>query len=128
MQPLDRVTTTEAAKLTGRSIDAVRAAIRRGSLSASNVRGHWLIESEAVIRWDKRTRRQPAYRRPSAHERSAEIIGIYYSVSAHELASLAGIHIGNARKHLTLLAQEGRVQRLEGDQWVLTVDQEQGVA
>lgn len=124
-----RVTTTEAAKLIGRSQSAVRQAIHRGRLQATNERGHWWIEPDAVIRWDSASRRGPVLIRQPSHERTAGLLAEYYSASVEELARLADLHPGNVRKHLALLAQEGRVVKLADGQWTLTsAADEQGVA
>lgn len=123
----DLLTTTEAGELIGRTQDAVRIAINLGYLRAVNERGRWYIERDALVAWDKRARRFVRTRTPS-WERAAEIIAEYGSVSAAELAQLAGIHIGNARKHLAILAKNGRVRCLDDGQWVLLGRQHQGVA
>lgn len=124
-----RVTTTEAAKLIGRSQSAVRQAIHRGRLQATNERGHWWIEPDAVVRWDSASRRGPVLVRQPSHERTAGLLAEYYSASVEELARLADLHPGNVRKHLALLAQEGRVVKLADGQWTLTSPaDEQGVA
>jgi hypothetical protein len=127
MPQQDWVTTTEAAKITGRSQDAVRRAINDHYLEATNEIGRWYIERSTLMAWDKRARRRDLGK-PRAYERTAELLEEYYSVSPEELATLAGIHVGNARKHLALLAAEGRVERLDDGQWVLTTRQDQGAA
>jgi hypothetical protein len=45
-----------------------------------------------------------------------------------ELAELLGVHIGNARKYLAILAKQGRAERLPDGQWVLTESNAVGAA
>jgi predicted ArsR family transcriptional regulator len=79
--------------------------------------------------WDKQTRRyENIMRPPAAYDNAAELLAEYHSMSAVELATLAGIHVGNARKHFALLAAQGRAERLDDGQWVLTAQQQQGAA
>lgn len=123
----DRLTTTEAGRLVGRSGAAVRQAINLGTLAATNVRGHWYVEREAVIAWNKRARRLTS-KRPPAWERSAQLLAEYGSASPDELAVLANIHVGNARKYLAILGNLGRAERRSDGQWVLIALAEQGAA
>ncbi len=122
----DLVTTTEAAALTGRTQDVIRRMINFGYITASSENGRWYIDRQVLDAWDRRAKRRPTPARPPAWQRSAEIIAEYGSVSAEELADLADIHIGNARKHLALMAKHGRARRRPDGQWVLTVESQQG--
>jgi hypothetical protein len=64
----------------------------------------------------------------SPWESSAELLTEYGSLSATELAHLAGIHPGNARKYLAILAKQGRAQRLPDGQWIPTAFEHHGAA
>jgi excisionase family DNA binding protein len=121
------VTTTEAAELTGRSQGTIRVEILAGRLMATRVDGRWYIDRAALMVWNKHARRNVIVK-SRAYERTAELLEEYHSMSAEELATLAGIHVGNARKHLALLAAQGRAERLSDGQWVLTAQQHQGAA
>jgi hypothetical protein len=115
------LTTTQASKLVNREESSVRWAIAHGTLPATaNKRGHWRLAPEDVIAWDRRTSRIHRGRRTRAWEQAAALLADYGSLSAEELAELAGIHVGNARKHLAILAKQGRSRRLADGQWVLT--------
>lgn len=124
----DRLTTTEAAALTGRQLDTIRHAILQGRLPGIREDGRWWVEPEAVLAWHRKSQRHGPRRRPPAYEGSARLIAEYHSLSAEELSDLAGIHVGNARKHLVFLARQGRVVKLDDGQWVLTDNDEEGVA
>lgn len=123
----DLVTTTEAAELTGRSQGTIRAEILDGRLKATRVEGRWYIDRATLMAWNKRARWRPVAKRPS-YEGTAELLEEYHSMTPDELATLAGIHVGNARKHLALLAAHGRAERLDDGQWTLTARQHQGAA
>ncbi len=122
------VTTTEAAKITGRTQDTIRHMINLGALGATRVEGRWYIDPDVLLAWNKQARRYDHIERPRAYDRAAELLKEYHSITPEELATLTGVHVGNARKHLALLAAQGRAERLSDGQWVLTVRQHQGAA
>ena len=124
------LTTTQASKLVNREESSVRWGIAQGALNAAiDDAGHWLLAPEDVIAWDRRTRRRTRHTPGRAWDRAAALLADYGSLSAEELAELAGIHVGNARKHLAILAKQGRARRLPDGQWVLTgAGDAQGVA
>ncbi|MDQ6839818.1 MAG: hypothetical protein M3137_16205 [Actinomycetota bacterium] len=124
----DRLTTTEAGHLVGRTKDAIRNAINDGRLVGSNERGRWYVDREAVLAWDKRTRRYDRQRVTPAWARTGDLLAEYGSATVEELALLAGLHIGNVRKHLAILANLGRAERRPDGQWVLTAESRQGAA
>ncbi len=124
------LTTGEVAALTGRTAGAVRAAITRGDLPAARIDGRRYVSREEALAWQATY--QPTQARHVSSEpweRAAELLGFYYSLSARELAEAAGIHEGNARKHLDQLHRRGRAERRSDGQWVLTAtSQQQGAA
>lgn len=123
------LTTTQASKLVNREESSVRWAIAHGKLPATaSKRGYWRLAAEDVIAWDKRTPRIHRGDRTRAWEHAAAYLAEYGSLSAEELAELSGIHVGNARKHLAILAKQGRARRLADGQWVPTTGGAQGVA
>ena len=67
-------------------------------------------------RWDARTERR-ARRKTRAHDRAAEVLAEYGWVTPYELSKFQGIHVGNARKYLALLAIEGRAHRHDDGEW-----------
>jgi hypothetical protein len=52
-----------------------------------------------------------------AYERSAELLAEYGSLTPDELSKFQGVHVGNARKYLCLLAVEGRAHRHDDGEW-----------
>jgi hypothetical protein len=121
-----RLTTREAAALTGRSQDAVKTAIRDGKLHGERELDGWRVTQEDLLAWNARTRRVPSRRR--AWEPVAQILEEHGSASAEEMAVLADIHPGSARKYLVILANLGRAERLPDGQWVLTGKSRAGAA
>lgn len=125
------ITTSQASKLVNREESSVRWGIAQGTLPARpDDAGHWLLVPEDVIAWDRRTQRRPRCGRIRAWEHAAGLLADYGSLSAEELAELSDIHVGNARKHLAILAKQGRARRLADGQWVLIdpAGEGQGVA
>lgn len=121
--------TSQAARLVNRKESSLREAIASGALYARpDDDGHWLMTPEDVIAWDKRAARRPRCSAVRAWDRAATLLGEYGSLSAEELAELLGIHVGNARKHLAILAKQGRAQRRPDGQWVLTSAESRGAA
>jgi len=122
------VTTGTAAKLTRRAESSIRQAIARQVLPASFQSGRWMIAATDLFEWDQKAQRRSHASRCAARDRSAEILAEYGPLSADELAELVGVHPGNARKHLALLAKQGRAQRLPDGQWIPTAFEHHGAA
>jgi len=123
----DLLTTTEAGRLIGRSQGAVRAAVQERSLAGSRIEGRWYIERHVLLDWAQRSR--PHRRRSTCPwERCAVLLAEHTSASAEELAYLSGLHVGNVRKYLAILAAQGRAERLPDGQWVLTALDQHGAA
>jgi predicted HTH transcriptional regulator len=81
------------------------------------VEGFWRIRREDLVAWNEkapRLARQPKLR-PS--DRVAELLAEYGSVTTEELAELLMVHVGNARKHLAILANQGRAHRHSDGEW-----------
>lgn len=121
------LTTTAAAAAVGVSQSAVRVAINEGRLTGSKAGGVWYVTRSDLLAWDRATKR-PVFTRVPVWEHSAAILAEYGSLSAEELAVLADIHVGNARKHLAILAKQGRAERRPDGQWVLIAQEHQGAA
>jgi hypothetical protein len=111
----EMLTTRQAAELVGRSPAAVKHVLNRGLIPGEHVDGFWRVRREDVVAWDSRTRRRNAKKR--AYERSAELLAEYGSLTADELSKFQGVHVGNARKYLCLLAVEGRAHRHDDGEW-----------
>lgn len=110
------LTTRQAAELVGRSLDSIKAMLNAGSVPGERVDGFWRIRREDLLAWNATAQRRR--RRPSRpHERGAQALAEYGSVTPGELATLLGVHVGNARKYLALLAAEGRAHRHDDGEW-----------
>lgn len=115
------LTTTEAGKLVGRTDGAVRMAIWSGSLAGDRQRDYWLVRAGDVLAWAARTRKGCWRKLPVPRtEEVVDLLAEYGSASAEEVARLLRVHIGNARKYLALLGQEGRAERRPDGQWALS--------
>jgi excisionase family DNA binding protein len=113
----DVLTTREAAELVGRSMDSIKRSLNHGTLRGHHVEGFWRIRREDLVAWNEkapRLARQPKLR-PS--DRVAELLAEYGSVTTEELAELLMVHVGNARKHLAILANQGRAHRHSDGEW-----------
>ena len=130
VSPSALLTTVEAARVVDRDERTVRYAIAHQQLPAAKDNdGHWLLRPEDVMAWNTRARRLRLHCPPTrAWDRAAALLSDYGSLSAEELAELLGIHVGNARKHLAILAKQGRARRLGDGQWVLIDTGDQGTA
>jgi hypothetical protein len=109
------LTTRQAAELVGRSPAAVKQVLNKGTIPGKHVDGFWRVHRDDVLAWDARTRRKNVKKR--AYERSAELLAEYESLTADELSKFQGVHVGNARKYLCLLAVEGRAHRHDDGEW-----------
>jgi hypothetical protein len=110
------LTTRQAAELVGRTPETVKNAVRTGYLPGRQIDGFWRLKAADVLAWDARA---PRYRnvKKRAHERSAELLAEYGSLTPYELSTFQGVHVGNARKYLCLLAVEGRAHRHGDGEW-----------
>jgi len=113
----DLLTTRQAAELVGRSPDSIKRALLDGTLCGHHVdRGFWRVRADDVITWDKTSRRL-VRSTPRAYDRVAEMLNDYGSVTTEELAQLLMVHVGNARKHLAILSNQGRAHRHRDGEW-----------
>ncbi len=110
------LTTREAADLVGRAPDTIKYSIRHGLLPGERIEGFWRVRAEDVVAWDAQARRLPCNKR-RAYERAADVLAEYGSVTPVELSKLLGVHEGNARKYLAILAAEDRAHRHTGGEW-----------
>jgi excisionase family DNA binding protein len=111
------LTTRQAAELVGRSLDSVKRALNFGTLTGRRVDGFWRVRREDVLAWDATACRHPSRTSKRAYDRAAEVLGEYGSVTADELAQLLMVHVGNARKHLAILGNQGRAHRHDDGEW-----------
>lgn len=117
------LSTREAGLLVGRSEGAVRKALGRGTLRGQRDREVWHVRAADVIAWAACSRSGPGNPLPAPRtEDTAYILREYESASAEEVATLLGLHPGNARKYLAMLALQGRARRRADGQWVLAGD------
>jgi len=113
--PAELLTTRQAAELIGRSPSAVKQVLNNRRIHGERVDGFWYVRREDVLAWDARARRQRVKKK--AYERSAELLTEHGSLTADELSKFQGVHVGNARKYLCLLAVEGRAHRHGDGEW-----------
>jgi excisionase family DNA binding protein len=110
------LTTRQAAELVGRSPDTVKRSLNLGVLPGRHVAGFWRVRREDVLAWDARAPRRPPPKK-RAYERAAEVLAEYGSATPDELSKLLGVHVGNARKYLAILVNEGRAHRHDDGEW-----------
>jgi hypothetical protein len=117
------LTTTEAGRLVGRGGPVVRKACSYGSLPGTkDTNGFWWVREDDLRAWHARAPHGQG-RRPLPRARTDDVAALladWGSGSSDEVARAVGVHVGNARKWLKILETEGRAQRLEDGQWVLT--------
>lgn len=115
----DLLTTTEAARIVERSLDAVRHGVLDGTLAEAGRtdRGRPLVRRADLLAWDQTARR---FHRPTRRwEATAAALEALGPATAEELGAYVGVHPGNTRKHLAILVAQGRAQRRPDGQWVL---------
>ena len=124
----DLLTTRQAAELVGRQLDSVKRALNHGVIPGRRVDGFWRVRREDVLAWDARARRRSYPNRKRGYDRAAEVLGEYGSVTPDELAQLLMVHVGNARKHLAILGNQGRAHRHDDGVWFPGPDCQQEAA
>jgi helix-turn-helix protein len=110
------LTTRQAGELVGRSADTVKRSLNLGLLPGRHVDGFWRVRREDVLAWDARARRHPCQKK-RAYDRAADVLAEYGSATPDELSKLLGVHVGNARKYLAILATEARAHRHDDGEW-----------
>jgi excisionase family DNA binding protein len=124
----ERLTTTEAAELIGRTQSAVRAAINSHQLPAVRHDGRHYVRRDDVLAWHQKARRMKPKISVRTYEWTAHLLREYHSASIAELTELTHLHPGNVRKHLAILAEQGRVECRPDGQWVLVPNPDTGAA
>lgn len=124
------LSTTQAAQLVGRAPSSIRDACISGALHASkDARAAWWVREEDLLAWDSRARRRhlkPRLPQPRTDE-VVMLLADWGAGTPEEVAAALGVHVGNARKYLAVLAGQGRARRLEDGQWGL-IEQEAPLA
>jgi Helix-turn-helix domain len=113
----DLLTTRQAAELVGRQPDSVKRALNHGLIPGRRIDGFWRVRREDVLAWDARASRYSYPNRKRGYDRAAEMLAEYGSVTPAELAELLMVHVGNARKHLAILGNQGRAHRHDDGEW-----------
>jgi hypothetical protein len=120
----DLITTSDAARLTGRTVDAVRGAIKMHVLTSrgKNDRGYHLVLRTDLLEWH---REHPPTNRARRYlgapwDVVMDALAVIQPATPEEVAGFVGLHPGNARKHLSILAAQGRVAVGPDRQWTLT--------
>jgi hypothetical protein len=124
----DLLSTPQAATLVGRHESSLKHALADGKLAGVRTFAGWRIRREDVIAWDRHARRFP---RGSAAtwNHAADVLASQGPLTATEVAVNLGIHVGNARKHLAILAKHDRARRDPEGRWHLTTPEvDQSVA
>ncbi len=99
------------------------------SLCAQRIDGRWYVERQVLLDWAERSGGRKPSRSTRPWERCATLLAEHASASTEELAYLTGLHVGNVRKYLAILAAQGRAERLPDGQWALTaLDDQHGAA
>jgi len=119
------LSTAQAAHVVQRGQATIRAAIRKGLLSASKNPDDstWRVRRSDLLAWSDRAARRIAVNRPHPSQHVAELLATYGSADVAELATIMGIHPGNVRKHLAILAAQGQAEHQDDGQWVLVSSQ-----
>ncbi len=116
IEDLGWLTTRQAGNLVGRSAATVKRALNLGILPGRRVDGFWRVRREDVVAWDARACRKPP-RTSRAYDRTGALLDEYGSATPDEISKLQGVHVGNARKYLAILAAEGRAHRHDDGEW-----------
>lgn len=113
----DLVGLTEVARHLGVSSKTVRELVREHRLPARRLGQLWYVERDVLDefaetyqpRRPKRSPRQTS--KTDSRERVARLLAEWQSATADELAVGIGLHPGNVRKHLVILAAAGVAER-----------------
>ncbi len=105
----DLLSTPQAATLVARHESSLKHALADGKLAGVRTFAGWRIRREDVIAWDRHASGSGGARPPGT-TRLRSLAG-HGPATATEVAGALGIHVGNARKHLAILAKHGRAKR-----------------
>jgi hypothetical protein len=124
------ITTAEAGRLTGRPAHVFRAAISKAQIPAvKDGDGFWRMPPDDALAWHARTPRKPRpSRQARGYQQVAALLEEFGTLNVGELTALLGVHSGNARKHLAILARQGRAHRRPDGQWQLQAKHATAVA
>lgn len=119
------LTTTMAAERLGVSSGTIRQAISSRQLQARRTPwGTWTIDPEDFERWaaarDKVPRHQARRNRHELPASALRVLGAlvhFEEASPTEISNVIGLHTGNVRKHLCLMARQGIVYRTPLGLW-----------
>lgn len=114
----DLITTTEAAQLINRSPNAVRTLVQHGRLRyvGLNEQRRPLLSKASVLAWYATHPAKPGKTRRPWLDTLGALRGLGPATS-DELAAYLGLHPGNVRKHLRILAETRDAIRLSDGQW-----------
>lgn len=96
-------------------------------VAATTSHGHYRLDRDAVLAWAAAN----PFKAPNprhAWVATAKALETLGPATADEIAAYRGIHPGNIRKHLLILAAQGAVERGADGQWSLTALQAAGAA
>ena len=126
----DRITNLvglpEVARHLGVSSKTVRELVRLRRLPARRLGQLWYVDRDVLEEFAQTyqpRRPKPAQRRTTntdSRERVARLLAEWQSATADELAVGIGLHPGNVRKHLVILASAGVAERDHEGLWRLT--------
>jgi excisionase family DNA binding protein len=122
----DLVGLTEVARHLGVSSKSVRQLVHQGRLPARRLGPLWYVEHDVLEEFAKtyQPRRLKLTPRQTSNTDSrakvASLLAEWQSATADELAVGIGLHPGNVRKHLVILASAGVAERDDEGLWRLT--------
>ena len=122
----DLVGLTEAARHLGVSSKTVRELVHHGRLPARRLGPLWYVERQVLEEFaetyqPRRLKRSPrSTSNTDSRERVARLLAEWQAATADELAVGIGLHPGNVRKHLLILASAGVAERDDEGLWHLT--------
>ena len=122
----DPVGLTEAARRLGICTSSARDLVHQGRLPAVRIGPLWYVERQALEQFAASYRRRPYTFRPrptsntDSREKVARLLAEWQSATPDELAVGIGLHPGNVRKHLAILASDGVAERDAEGLWHLT--------
>ena len=122
----DLVGLTEVARHLRVSSKSVRLLVYQGRLPARRLGPLWYVDREVLEEFAKTYQPRRPKRPPrqtsntDSREKVARLLAEWQSATADELAVGIGLHPGNVRKHLVILASAGVAERDDEGLWRLT--------
>ncbi len=122
----DPVGIPEVARRLGLSVGRARDLVYKSRLPAVRMGAHWYVERQVLEQFAASYRRRRYTTRPrqttntDSRQKVTSLLAEWQSATPDELAVGIGLHPGNVRKHLAMLAAAGVVERDDEGLWHLT--------